>query len=72
MTTMPSENQKDLLAALDGLPEEYFSYLLQMIRAYRDSFLLKSAAQSCRQGWAEAKKGETYPVDRLWEGIEGK
>jgi GNAT superfamily N-acetyltransferase len=31
---------------------------------------LKRAADSFRQGWKEALKGETLPIKRLWEGID--
>jgi hypothetical protein len=70
MSVLPSEKQQQLLAELEGLPEEYFPLLLQMIRTYRESVLLKPAADSFRRGWEEARGGETLPVDRLWEGID--
>jgi len=28
------------------------------------------AAESFRQGWKEAMRGETLPIDRLWDGID--
>ena len=71
MSTLPSEKQRQLLAELEGLPEEYFPLLLQMIRTYRESVLLKPAADSFRQGWAEAQVGETTLIEHLWEGIDG-
>ena len=70
MSVLPSDKQRQLLAELENLPEEYFPLLLQMIRAYRESVLLKPAAESFRRGWEEAKGGATLPVDRLWEGID--
>jgi hypothetical protein len=70
MTVILSENQRQLLAELEGLPEEYYPLLLQMIRTYRESVLLKPATDSFRRGWQEAQSGETLPVDRLWEGID--
>jgi hypothetical protein len=68
MSVLLSDKQQELLAELEGLPDEYFPLLLQMIRTYRDSVLLKPATDSFRRGWEEAKGGETSPVDRLWEG----
>jgi hypothetical protein len=66
-----SEQQRQLLAELEGLPEEYYPLLLQIIRAYCDSVLLKPAADAFRQGWQEALNGKMSPLVRLWEGIEG-
>jgi hypothetical protein len=70
MSVLPSEKQRELLAELEGLPEEYFPFLLQMIRNYRESVLLQPAADSFRRGWEEAQSGDTVPVDRLWEGLD--
>ncbi len=70
MSTLLSKNQRQLLAELEGLPEEYFPLLLQMIRTYRESVLLKPAAESFRRGWEEAQAGQTLPLERLWEGID--
>ena len=54
MGVLLSEEQRKLLAELEGLPEEYYPLLLQMIRPYCESVLLKPAADSFRQGWEEA------------------
>jgi hypothetical protein len=70
MSVSLSDKQRQLLAELEGLPEEYFPLLLQMIRTYRESVLLKPATESFRRGWEEAQSGETLPVDRLWEGLD--
>ena len=70
MSGLRSEKQQQLLAELESLPEEYYPFLLQMIRNYRESVLLQPAADSFRRGWAEAKGGDTMPVERLWEGVD--
>ena len=70
MSVLRSEIQQQLLAELQGFPEEYYPFLLQMIRNYRESVLLQPAADSFRRGWEEARGGETMPVDRLWEGLD--
>jgi hypothetical protein len=70
MSVQLSEKQQQLLAELEGLPEEYYPFLVQMIRNYRESVLLQPAADSFRRGWQEARDGETMPVDRLWEGLD--
>jgi len=70
MSSPLSKNQRQLLAELEGLPEEYYPLLLQLVRTYRESVLLKPAAESFRRGWEEAQGGETLPLERLWEGID--
>ena len=70
MSVLHSDTRRQLLAELEGLPEEYYPFLLQMIRNYRESVLLQPAADSFRRGWEEAMGGDTLPVDRLWEGLD--
>ena len=70
MNVARSERQQQLLAELEGVPEEYYPLLFQMIRNYRESILLQPAVDSFRQGWDEAQAGETMPVDGLWEGLD--
>jgi hypothetical protein len=65
-----SDQQRKLLAEVEGLPEEYYLFLLQMIRNYRESVLLQPATDSFRRGWEEARGGDKLPVDRLWEGLD--
>lgn len=72
MSEILSEPQRQLLAELEGLPAEYFPFLLQIMRAYRASVLLQPAADSFRRGWKEALSGDVFPIDRLWEGIDVK
>jgi hypothetical protein len=72
MGTLQSDQQRLVLAELEGLPEEYFPFLMQMIRCYRESVLFQPAAESFRSGWAEAQEVETRPVDLLWEGIDAE
>ena len=57
MTVELSEKQQELLAELEGVPEEYHPFLVQMIRSYRESVLLQPAAESFRRGWEEAMRG---------------
>jgi hypothetical protein len=70
MSVLASEKQQQLLAELEGVPEEYYPFLLQMIRNYRESVLLQPAADSFRRGWEEAQSGDALPVARLWEGLD--
>ncbi len=59
-----------VMQEIDALPEEYWPFLLQMIRAFRESVTLKSAEDSFRQGWNEAQSGLTFPIGSLWDGID--
>ncbi len=65
-----STYRKQVLAEVEALPPEFLPFLLQMIRAYRASVLLKPAAASFQRGWQEAQAGQTIPGKSLWSGIE--
>lgn len=58
--------EKKILEEVESTPEEYLPALLGMIRLFRQSVALKPASQSFQQGWAEAMKGETLPIEDLW------
>lgn len=64
--------KQQLQKEINQLPHEYLPNLLQLIRVFRESVALKPAPDSFRQGWAEAINGETQPVSKLWDGIDGK
>ena len=70
MTT--TEYRAQLLQAVNALPEEYLPYLLQLVQTFSDSVTLKSAAESLRQGWQEARNKEIRPIDELWDGIDAE
>ena len=72
MSTMTKTSRDRVLAEIDALPEEYLPFLLQMMRAFRESVTLKPAGESFRQGWGEAQRGVTYPVKELWDGIDAQ
>jgi len=48
------------------MPDEYLPILLEVIRLFRQTVTLKPADESFRQGWQEARRGETMPVSDLW------
>jgi hypothetical protein len=58
-------------------PDEYLPMLLEMIRLFRQSVVLKPADESFHHakrllhpGWQEASKGETLPISDLWNKLE--
>ncbi len=57
---------------IDQIPLEYLPSVLQMIRAFRESVMLKSAEASFRQGWQEALEDETHPASELWHDIDAE
>ena len=61
-----------VLAEIDALPDEYLPFLLQMMRAFRESVTLKPASESFRQGWCEAQSGMASPLEDLWDGIDAQ
>ena len=46
--------------------------LLEIVRLFRDSVVLKPAEVSFHQGWKEAKAGDTRPVSELWDDIDAE
>lgn len=70
--TKISVYQKQLAREIKDTPAEYLPNLLQIVRLYRESVALKPATESFRQGWKEARAGETRSVSSLWEGIDVK
>jgi hypothetical protein len=61
---------RTVLEEVEKIPLEYLPFLLEIMRAFKESITLKPAAESFRQGWQEALRGETRPVSELWEDID--
>ncbi len=59
-----------LIKEIQATPEEYIPALLNIIRLFRESVMLKPAEDSFMTGWKEAMSGETMPLEDLWEGID--
>lgn len=70
MTTATPPYREQVLAELDALPDEYLPFVLQLVRTFRASITLQSAAVSFRQGWHEAQQGMTYPIATLWDDLD--
>lgn len=72
MQTRTTAYKQQLQKEINQLPQEYLPNLLQLVRVFRESVVLKPATDSFRQGWIEAINGETQPVSKLWDGIDAK
>ena len=72
MAGKTSTYEKQLVREIKGTPREYLPNLLQIVRLYRESVVLKPAEASFRQGLKEALTGETQPVSELWDGLGAK
>lgn len=70
MTDQSPTFEEQLVHEIRETPGEYWPNLLQLIRLFRESVILKLAEASFRQGWQEAISGQTFPVSELWEGID--
>ena len=66
----PNVTHQAVLEEVGKIPAEYLPFLLERLRAFRESITLKSAAESFQRGWQEALCGETQPVSELWEGLD--
>jgi len=66
----PNATHQAVLEEVEKILAEYLPFLLEMMRAFRESITLKPAAESFRQGWQEALRGETRPVSELWADLD--
>ncbi|MDI6736221.1 MAG: hypothetical protein QME42_08555 [bacterium] len=69
MAVTVSEYEKVFIQELRDMPKEYFPNLLEIVHIFKESVNLKTAKESFKQGWKEAKEEQIYPVSELWEGI---
>ena len=72
MSTQIPTYEDQLVREIRETPREYWPNLLQLVRLFRESVLLKPAEASFRQGWQEALAGQTRPVSELWEGLDAE
>ena len=70
MSVYQSHYTEKIEEEINKTPDEYLPMLLEMVRLFRQSVILKPADESFRQGWQEALKGETIPVAELWNDID--
>jgi hypothetical protein len=64
--------EDQILQEIRNTPKEYLPNLLQIIRLFRESVVLKPAEMVFRQGLKEAMAGETMPISELWDGIDAE
>lgn len=64
--------KKQLEAEIEATPGEYLPALLAIVRLYRQSVVLRPAADSFRTGWQEAINGQTFPLSELWKDIDAQ
>lgn len=55
---------------IEHIPQEYLPALLNIVHSFRESVSLKPAEDSFKQGWNEVMRGETQPIETLWDGID--
>ena len=70
MMTPSQQYLQQLTEEIQLTPLEYLPMLLSIVKSYRESVMLKPAADSFRQGWQETLAGDIYPLDSLWDGME--
>ncbi len=52
------------------VPDEYMPALIDIVHAFRQGVVQKSLEESFARSWAQARAGETRPIDTLWDGID--
>jgi hypothetical protein len=70
MTSQVATFEKQLVREIKATPPEYWPNLLQLIRLFRETIVLKPAEDTFRAGWKDAMTGQTRPVSELWNGID--
>lgn len=63
---------EQLQLEIEATPPEYLPALVNIVRIYRESVTLRNAEDSFRQGWEEMLRGETFPIEELWDGIDAE
>ena len=61
--------KEQLQEEINSTPGEYLPALLQIVRLYRQSVVLKPASNSFRQGWQEVMSEQTLPLSELWRDL---
>ena len=72
MAAYPATYAEKISQEIKETPAEYLPALLEMIRLFRETVMLKPADQSFAQGWQEAMKGDILSIDELWDGIDAE
>lgn len=72
MATDVSIYEEQLACEIRSMPREHLPNLLQIVRLFHESVVLKPAEISFCRGWQEALTGETRPVSELWQGIDAQ
>ena len=62
--------KEQLREEIESTPGEYLPALLQIVRLYRQSVVLRPADESFRQGWQEAMSDQTLPLSELWHDLD--
>jgi hypothetical protein len=70
MMTTTQHYTQQLATEIQQTPVEYLPILLRIVKSYRESVTLNTAEESFRQAWKETLSGDTYPISRLWDGID--
>ncbi len=70
MAKQNSVYTRQLSREIEATPVEYIPALLEIVRIFRETVALKSAPESFKQGWKEARSGQTKPVSKLWKEVD--
>ncbi len=62
--------ENHLIPKIKAMPAECLMSLFNIVQDFCKSMALKPAESSFKQGWEEAMRGETMPIEELWTDIE--
>lgn len=70
---MATQNYTERLnEEIRDVPDEYMPALIDIVHAFRQGVIQKSLEESFARSWAQAQAGETYPIDTLWDDMDGE
>ena len=74
MSTEPTDVTAQLHAEIEGTPPRYRALLLRLVHSFRmgveEGEPWPTAVETLRDALEDMKAGRTYPIEKLWDGID--
>ena len=74
MSTEPNDITAQLHAEIEDTPPRYRALLLRVVHSFRTGVEEEepwpTAVETLRDALEDMKAGRTYPIEKLWDGID--